>query len=245
MRLPGRQRRRVVTLAYWWMGVPNFGDLLTPLLLKHFANLDVEWAPFPDASLVGVGSVIEHIPNGWDGRIVGSGKLHEESPIPVGRTQILALRGPLTAKGVRGDFALGDPGLLANELIRVETKRYKLGIVPHWSDQKLATNPAFREFAPVIIDPRGNPLEVIRMIGECEKIVTSSLHGMILADSFGIPRRCETTPRLATEGGSFKFRDYSEAVRTPFQTGKLTQVNRGAVDDRKSEIYDVIRGLDP
>jgi pyruvyltransferase len=240
-----QRRRPVITLAYYWVGVPNFGDLLTPLLLKHFANLDVQWSSFPEATLVGVGSVIEHIPNGWSGRIVGSGKLHPDSPIPVGRTEILALRGPLTAKGVRGDFALGDPGLLASELVRVETKKYKLGLVPHWSDKSLATNPEFRRYAPIVIDPRGDPLEVIHKIGECEKIVTSSLHGLILADSFGIPRRCETTPRLTREGGTFKFRDYSEAVRTPFEVGKLIQVNRQAVDDRKSEIYDVLRALKP
>lgn len=237
------QRRHVS--AYWWVGRPNFGDLLTPLLLQHFCGIVADWAPFPEASLVGVGSVLEHIPNGWAGKIVGAGKLHEESLLPIGHSEILALRGPLTAKGLRGDFAIGDLGLLANELVRVETKKYALGIVPHWSDTTLGTNPTFARYSPIVIDPRGDPLDVIRTIGECEKIVASSLHGMILADAFGIPRRFEYAPRLSMEGGMFKFRDYSEGVRTPFEIGVTSQVHRQAVDDRKSELYDVLRSLEP
>ncbi len=237
-------KRRHIT-AYYWVGRPNFGDLLTPLLISHYTDITVSWAPIQTAELVGVGSVIEHIPNGWDGRIVGAGKLHEESLFPVGRTRILALRGPLTAKGLRGDFALGDLGLLANELVRVETKRHALGIVPHWSDGELALREEFVRYKPLVIDPRGDPLDVIAEIGACEKIVCSSLHGMILADAFGIPRRFEYAARLDSEGGTFKFRDYSESIRTPFEVGKTLLANRQAIDDVKSALYDVVRSLGP
>ncbi len=235
--------------VYYWRGRPNFGDLLTPLLLKHFCSIEAVWVPVEEASLVGVGSIIEHIPNGWDGKIVGAGKLHEESLLPIGSGRILALRGPLTAAGVRGDFAIGDLGLLANELVQVETKKHRLGIVPHWSDLTIATDPRFAKGSPgivddpLIIDPRGDPLEVIRLIGECEKIVCSSLHGMILADAFGIPRRVEYAPRLDVEGGHFKFRDYSAGIHTPFEIGQLRQASRQAVDNTKSELYDVVRSL--
>lgn len=236
------KRRRKIA-AYWWVGRPNFGDLLTPLLLKHFAEIDATWTPIQEAELVGVGSIIEHIPNGWGGKVVGAGKLHEEALIPVGRNQILGLRGPLTAKGLRGDFAIGDMGLLANELVRIDTKKHALGIVPHWSDTELAFRPEFSRYEPVVIDPRGDPLDVIAEIGACEKIVCSSLHGMILADAFAIPRRFEYTSRFGVEGGVFKFKDYSESIRTPFVVGKTTIANRQAVDDRRSELYDVIRAI--
>ena len=221
----------------------NFGDRLTGPILKHFANVDTEWAPVGEAEIVGVGSIIELIPSGWAGTIVGTGKLREETRLPVGHGRILALRGPLTAKGVRGDFALGDLGLLANELVRVETKRYKLGVVPHWSDRELAADPRFTRYDPVIIDPTGDPLDVIRTIGECDKIVSSSLHGIVLADAFGIPRRIEYARRFDREGGDYKFRDYSASVHTPYEIGKTVQASRAAVEDRQSEIYDVVRSL--
>lgn len=229
--------------AYWWVGRRNWGDLLTPLLLDHFCDIKTTWSDFPAAQLVGVGSIIEHIPAKWYGTVIGSGKLHEESPIPLG-PKILALRGPLTAKGVRGDFALGDLGLLANELVRVETKKYQLGVVPHWSDRWLPIDPRFSRFNPQIIDPRGDPLEIIRTIGECHKIVSSSLHGIIIADSFNIPRRIEYAPRLNAEGGMFKFRDYHAAINTPLELGKTVAGNRLAIDDSRSALYDVLRSLE-
>jgi pyruvyltransferase len=240
---PLRRKRRNRVAAYWWIERPNAGDLLTPLLLQHFSNLTATWAPFAHAELVCVGSVLEHIPNGWHGKIVGAGKLRESSQVPVG-PEILALRGPLTAKGIRGDFALGDPGLLANELVRVDTKKHELGVVPHWSDNRLAIDPRFTQYDPVVIDPRGDPLEFIRLIGESKKIVTSSLHGLAIADAFGIPRRFEYDQlELWADGGMFKFKDYSAAIRTPLEVGVTMQANRQAVDDRKSELWDVFRAL--
>lgn len=236
---------RSETTAYWWRGIPNFGDRLTPLLLRHFSDLNTSWASAQEADIIGVGSILEHVPlRAARPTVVGAGRLHEYSDVRCfRRSDVLALRGPLSARGVPGDFALGDPGLLANELVRVETKKHQLGIVPHWSDQTLGSHPAFARFNPTVIDPRGEPLEVIRQIGECHKIVSSSLHGIILADAFGIPRRFEYTQRFDTEGGTFKFRDYSAAIRTRFEPGKLTEANHFAVDDRKSELYDVFRAL--
>jgi pyruvyltransferase len=232
--------------AYWWARIPNFGDLLTPLLLKHFSRLDAVRAPIREADIVVVGSIIEHIPADWPGMILGAGKLHERTVPRLDQANILALRGPLSAKGVKGEFALGDCGLLAHELVDIKIKKHALGIVPHWSDTELALNPTFRnqDGTATVIDPRGDPLGVIRTIGECHKIVASSLHGVILADAFGIPRRIEETSRFVREGGMFKFRDYSESIHTPFVTGRTTLANTQAVDDRKSELYDALRALD-
>jgi len=233
---------RVAPLGYWWRGRPNFGDLLTPLLLSHFADLEVAWAPVSEASFVCVGSVLEHLPPGWSGTIIGSGKLKEGSSIDLSRAQVLALRGPLTAqcvKGVKKEFVLGDAGLLADELVPRQEKKHALGLVPHWSDTTLELRPEFARYNPVIIRPTEDPLEVIRKIGECRKIVSSSLHGIIVADAFGIPRRIEMTERFAKEGGDFKFRDHCAAVGVPFQVGVTQEAHRYKVQDRQHELFDV------
>jgi pyruvyltransferase len=230
---------------YGWRGRVNWGDLLTPLLLKHFCELESTWAPAEEAELAAVGSIIEHLPDNFAGTILGSGKLHEESRLPVGRGRILALRGPLTAHGVRGDFCLGDLGLLAHELVRIDTKKHKLCLVPHWSDSKLATRPEFTRYNPVVVNPRGDPLEAIRLIGESCKVVTSSLHGMIVADAFHIPRRLEFAPRLAAEGSVFKFKDHCGVVRPgqPFELGVTVEGNARVIERVQSELYDTIRSL--
>lgn len=227
--------------AYWWVGRKNFGDLLTPLLMARFADTEVAWAPAAKANIFAVGSILEAIPVGWKGIVAGSGRLFEDSPLHLEEATILGLRGPLSAKGIKGDFALGDPGLLADELVVVD-KEYNLGIVPHWSDTTLQTR--FGEYKPRIIRPEGDPLEVIREIGRCRKIVSSSLHGLILADAFQIPRRTELDgANFTKEGVDFKFRDYNESIGLPFIVGQTQEAPRYTVQDRQSELFDMFRSL--
>ena len=230
--------------AYWWNHIPNFGDRLTPLLLSRFSNIKAEWAPITEARLVGVGSILDHIPDQWSGIIIGAGKLFPDFEFKATkRMQILALRGKLSAKGIKGEYALGDPGLLASELVKVETKKYNLGIIPHWSDRALAQRPEFQKYNPKIINPQDDPLEVIRTIGECRKIVSSSLHGIIVADSFGIPRRFEYAKQFDREGGIYKFQDYSSAINAPFEEGTLITAPRFHVEDRQHELFDAFQEL--
>lgn len=233
---------RIAPTGFWWRGRPNFGDLLTPLLLARFSDLKPVWAPVNEASFVCVGSILDLLPPGWTGTVIGSGKLRPESQVDLSSARVLALRGPLTAEsvtGVRGDYVLGDVGLLADELVSVE-KKHNLGLVPHWSDQKLEHRPEFQRYKPIVIRPSEDPLEAVRKIGQCRKIVASSLHGIIVADAFGIPRRIEMTERFAKEGGDFKFRDHCAAVGIPFKVGVTQEVPRSRVQDRQCELYDVL-----
>src|SRR5208282_4363338 len=144
--------------------------------------------------------------------------------------KILALRGPLSARGVAGSFALGDPGLLANELVGPQEKKWDLGIVPHWQDTELAerfSRLIRPPYTTKVINPGDDPITVLQQIGSCNRIVTSSLHGMIATDAFGgIPRRVEICSAMEKDGGDFKFRDYSASIQTPFETGKMIEPSR-------------------
>lgn len=235
--------------AYWWREVPNFGDALAPLLLERFADVKVQWDTVSHASIASVGSILEHIPPLWDGYILGSGKLFENSRLHLHTktATVLALRGPLSARGIPGSYALGDPGLLAAELVGPQEKLWDLGIVPHWQDTELAER--FLKliqppFTCKVIKANDDPLEVIRQIGACRRIVTSSLHGAIVADSFGgIPRRIEICPRMLKDGGDFKFRDYHASIKTPFKTGEMIEPSRFYVEDVQFAIYDAYQAL--
>jgi hypothetical protein len=235
-----------VTTAYWWKQIPNFGDRLSPLLLKEFAGLDTSWAPIELAEIVSVGSALEHIPPLWDGHVIGTGRLRENSLLHLEKAHVHAVRGPFSARDIDGDFALGDPGLLADELVDVETRDIELGVLPHWSDTDLENWQWLKKMSPIVISPWNDPLEVISLIGRCKRLVTSSLHGVILADAFGIPRRTERARRLTDdnrEGGFFKFLDYNASVGIPLEFGVMQQPARGAVDDRKAELWDCFTGL--
>lgn len=238
--------------AYWWTEVPNFGDALAPYLLEHFAGINAEWSPVSHAQVASIGSILEHIPPLWDGYILGSGMLHEDSRLQLQgiRTgilaKILAVRGPLTARVLPGTYALGDPGILADELVGIQTKHYDLGILPHFTDRELVPKFTALIKAPhvvKVINPGDAPLDVVRQIGQCRRLVTSSLHGMIVADAFGVPRRVEMAKQNLRDGGDFKFRDYSAAIQTKFEIGKMVEASRFRVEDVKFQIYDAFRAL--
>ena len=242
--------RRSAPSAFYWNARYNFGDQLSPLVLNHFLGLDVSWAPPESADIVCAGSVIDQLAPEWAGTVLGAGKLHAR-PQDLRKARVLALRGPLTGGLLRtksNDYALGDPGLLANELVGSPRKCIKLGVVPHWSDLELfdredAQARRYGYARPVLISPRQNVLEVIRQIGACEKIIASSLHGVIVADSFGIPRRTEMFHRMSSpyEGGVFKFNDYASLVGVPLKFGELQQVDPARIDRVRYELFDAFQ----
>lgn len=228
----------MITVAtYWWNGRYNWGDWLTPYLLQHYSDLNTRWVSPEVAGLISVGSIVGHVDPEWRGAILGAGKLRESDQVPR-RAHIFALRGPLTAQGIPGDYALGDPGLIADELVPLPVRTHRLGILPHWSDEVLVNRPEFLKYDPLIISPLWDAPDVVTAIGSCDKIVTSSLHGLILADAFGIPRRFEPTPRLAQEGGFLKHLDYSASIDHPFEPGVTSTPNRFKINDVRSQLVD-------
>lgn len=223
---------------YWWVGRPNWGDLLTPHLLERYAGLRCEWRPAHETNLLCVGSVIGHVaPDTYYGAILGSGKMYDMTGVPH-YARVYALRGPITARGVAGDYALGDPGLIADTLVSAPRRLHKLGLLPHWSDAGLTRRSEFLKDDPLIIDPAEHPLKVIAAIGSCEKLVTSSLHGMILADALGIPRQFESFGRLAAEGGFLKHRDYTQSIGMEFEPGVMKEADPHNVNMRRNELID-------
>lgn len=162
--------------------------------------------------------------------------MFEDSYLEIPDANIVALRGPLSARGFKGDFALGDPGLLASLLVSPQAVQYDLGVIPHWSDIELMYRFAYGHW----IGPRDGAIYVITQIAKCRRIITSSLHAAIVADSFGIPRQLEMAPNFSREGGDFKFRDYAASIGMKPEFGKLILADQNSVRLRQGEIEDAL-----
>ena len=131
----------------------------------------------------------------------------------------LILRGNLSHKSLETrnkhkykDVSYGDLGLLFPYLLEKKIpKCYKLGIVPHKSDY---SNPIINLLLEEIqdstlIDLRMPPLETLKKIAECETIISSSLHGLVAADSLNIPnKRIKLSNHGFDFNVDFKFDDY-------------------------------------
>lgn len=127
---------------------------------------------------------------------------------------MITLRGPLSANiaeelGWPAPKALGDNGLLASRIYPSQDRVYKLGIVLHYA-HAIDNMPCLP--GVLFIDPQHDVDSVIKDISSCERILSSSLHGLIVAHSFEIPwvRLKVTDHKLG--GGDFKFNDFYGSI---------------------------------
>lgn len=176
--------------------------------------------------------------------MAGIGRMHPE-PRSLPNARILAVRGPLSGRGLGVTPVYGDPALLADELLpRLPAKTHNLGLVPHWTDHVLETRPEFLRYDPIIIRVGDDPHRVIAQIASCRKIVASALHGIILADALGIPRRVEIAPMMlsnpAREGGLFKWKDYHASLGMDLAIGVTGEPDRNRVVEMQHELFDVL-----
>lgn len=216
---PPMWRGGVVVPAYWWDGHPNFGDDLTPWLLPNYGVLPIHRVA-SRARLAGVGSILEFLPADWNGVVWGSGLMRGEAH-PLKSARILAVRGQLTRElvGAPDDVALGDPGILVGRLRPRPERRWDVALVPHGHHRSHAPFLALAETAGYrvrVVNVHQTAKRVIREIGACEAVITTSLHGLVTADAYGIPA-VWTSLEPALGGGAFKFHDY-ESVITPAAT---------------------------
>jgi len=209
-------RDGIVVPAHWWDGHPNFGDELTPWLLPNYGVLPIHRVA-SRAQLAGVGSILEFLPTDWSGAVWGSGLMHGE-PHPLPNARVLAVRGHLTRDliGAPEDVALGDPGILVGRVQRRPELRWDVALVPHGHHRAhvpflgLAHSARLRVRVVNVHQPAAR---VVREIAASGLVITTSLHGLVTADAYGIPA-VWTTLEPPLGGGAFKFHDY-ESVVTP------------------------------
>lgn len=197
--------------TFW--GFRNFGDLITPLLLEQIGKTPIN-CPHPSMTdLMMVGSVLDPLKSNYKGTILGAGFLNQNRSFIPSKANVVATRGLLTKErlGVKKNIALGDPGLLLPLYFKPEnSKKYKMGIVPHYSEYRapevLAVLKAYPEDS-TLIDVLDSPLSVYKAISQCDFVISSSLHGLVLADALNIPN---VWLRLSNRS-SFKYHDYYSA----------------------------------
>lgn len=212
---------------YWWRPTQNWvnlGDEISPLILAHVTGRKIVHANLDTCDGIAIGSIF--YPRKASARkrktplfIWGSGTL-EPRPCKFANLSVslAALRGPRTAGQIEGcpDVPFGDAGLFVRELWPAgKTPSGKIGLIPHHS---LLRRNEVREMAEalgdtVIIDFTDPDFaKTLRILSECRVIVSSSLHGLILADAYGVPSLFWN--ELGAEN-EWKYQDYFEGVGRP------------------------------
>lgn len=199
---------------FWHVGTPNFGDDINPDLFGRLSGLRVRLQPDRGRPhFLGMGSVLEKATA--SSVVLGSGFLRRpEETVPVA-ARYVAVRGKLSRAHIRtdGPVLLGDPMVLLDQVFKPDgRKTHALGVVPHVSEVA-----RLRRLSPAgvkVIDPADAPWKVIEAIASCERVMSQSLHGLIVADALGVPNLW-LAPSAAMAGGDFKFLDYFSTLEAP------------------------------
>jgi hypothetical protein len=186
---------------YWYQeNIINFGDQITKYLVKKVSGINIKNIVNPNRTkqtvLLGVGSIMRLCNKNTI--IWGSGIRDKDQSVNNGKI-IRSVRGPLTRErliknGYECPPIYGDPGLLLSKFyIPTVEKKYNLGIIPHYSQYQKVYEIYEKEFLDGevnIIDLRTDDIEsTVNKILSCKNIVSSSLHGIVVANSYDIPVR--------------------------------------------------------
>lgn len=205
----------------------NLGDDLNYFLLRELSHKKIinsnELVYQNVENLMCIGSIVEWLTN-EKSTIWGSGAMFGgQYSMKTKPKKVLAVRGPLTrqyllSQGVDCPEVYGDPALLLPYIYRPHiTQTYKIGIIPHYIDQgnehlhRLLSQSSAVSIRMINLKDYTHWHDVIDDICSCEFIISSSLHGLIIADAYGIPNiRVKFSDKIL--GGDFKYLDYFAAV---------------------------------
>src|SRR5699024_9384076 len=149
--------------------------------------------------------------------------------------EVFAVRGKLTSESlVRQGFqkcdVYGDPALLLPLWLKPSSKKqHFLGIIPHHSEVDYFIEKYSDKY--FIIDLRTtNVHRIVEEINSCERILSTSLHGVIVAHAYDIPALWIKKGYIGTDG--FKFHDYFSSVKIPLYHG-ITDIDESLIDESK------------
>ena len=213
----------------WWHQRENIGDGISPVICEYMLSrkgLSLDSKAKKTCHLMAVGSICGA--GGMDATVWGSGIHHRSlqehilSYKDTRKLDVRAVRGPVTERflnenGISCPEIYGDPAVIMPLIYapKIQKKCYPVSVVLHIS-QKENKKPA-EEIHQIDIESNDYKHFIDELLSS-EKVISSSLHGIILAESYGIPAvfLCE-----GIEDQMMKYKDWYEATgRAEFRYAK-------------------------
>lgn len=220
-------------------------DFFEALTKKHI--IKAEYSYFVHKRLLKpyslVGSILEYsYKQEYPVVVWGSGfksSVKDIIPEQIKKNNYLAVRGPKSREIILNYGGVcppvyGDPIVLISKYFSFEVKKhYKYGFVPHKKDANLDIINKLRQNSEVKVIKIYKYHDWKSLIEEflsCEFIVSSSLHGIIISDSYKIPNIwCRFSDYI--DGGGFKFDDYFLGVSKQVECVDLSRgIDYGIID---------------
>lgn len=214
--------------GYWWDQQSNFGDQIGPWLIEMITGRPAfNTIALPNAghAVMTAGSIITGM-NRPGMSVWGSGLI---APLDATTTQRLKSRPPLTIRAVRGELTraelvenlgwdvpelFGDPALLLSAFYRpheLTPGELRPAVVPHYAHRGIFEGHSERSDFD-IIDVRKSPEVVVAQIANASAIASTSLHGLIIAQAYGVPWIRLRISDKHLVGQDFKFEDFYSTI---------------------------------
>lgn len=258
-------KERDKLFIYSWMSYEkgrmvhnNWGDDINKYFLESVSSLKVNnirnsllYSVLPVHGYTCIGSLIGNFKaKNYD--VWGTGIIELNHNLLSKPNKVFSVRGPLTRdellkNGINCPENYGDPALLISRYYRnVVDKEYTWGIIPHYTDEE---NPALIEFCnnhpEVLLISMRNYMdwhEIPDKIMNCHRIISSSLHGLIIADSYGV-KNIWVRFSEGIKGGDFKYQDYFQSVGRqvdgPVVINNQIDLENIIINDNTSRAYNI------
>lgn len=225
-----------VRMMWWEQPFPgNLGDIIGPYVIRAMTGVPPRYSK-SSPRLLSIGSIIRFAKAG--DTVWGAGaaaQLQELDPLATFR----AVRGPLTRDlvlkaGAACPEVYGDPAWFLPLIrpCRDVAKTHRLGLIRHFTHETrpLDVAPDVREIG-IIRDSVAGIEAFLDEMNACDAIISTSLHGLIIAQAYGIPAiwAIDTASGRQIHGDGMKFTDYALSVgmpeTVPFDLASVPRIN--------------------
>lgn len=209
--------------VFWWSpsgnlaGKDNVGDTLGPAIVNIIASRKgcSRWRSGFKCRVFAVGSTLHYADDNdvvWGAGV--NGKIPEEAH-RFRALDVRAVRGPRTKqflqrRGVSCPDVFGDPGVLCSTLWPVESSssQERITYVPHFRED-MSRHKGSELKVLQVLSPFSNMFRFFETVASSSLVLSSSLHGIVIAESYGVPAIL-----VENESGEtlFKYADYYEGT---------------------------------
>jgi pyruvyltransferase len=186
------------------------------VIVEKMLGRPVTWRPLesPEKTLFAIGSILHFA---RDGDVIWGSGFRGNSPAEhkFNWVDVRCVRGPRTrtfllSKGIPCPEVYGDPALLMAHLFP-ELKKKKEPLYDYIIIPNIGEIECFKNYKNVVL-PTAPWREIVDKILQSRLVIASSLHGIIVAESFGIPTRML---KMTWIEPLLKYQDYYESTGRP------------------------------
>lgn len=230
------------TLVYMNEGNNNFGDIINIIFFELLSGKKFEIRQVCELAnmgskshFLGFGSILTYANK--NSVVLGTGFISKDARIKEKPASIISVRGPKTRQilinqGYECPEIYGDPVILFPLIYQSPkcTISNKIGFLPHYVDVDICKNTIVKYeekgYSCKLINIKCglNYKQLVDDIAECETIITSTLHGLIMSVIYK-KKVIYTQFTNKVCGGDFKFNDFLESINTTYTLLKYTDDN--------------------